>query len=143
ALCELPEVDSGGVLLLAPTGKARVRLETQTKRRGAKTIAQFLLKCGRYDSKTGRYFSAPSNPKRSKEHKTVVIDECSMLTEEQLAATLDALSGVERLILVGDPRQLPPIGSGRPFVDIITYLAPPSIESLFPRIAPSYAELTV
>jgi hypothetical protein len=37
-----------------------------------------------------------------------------MLTEEMLAATIDALAGVDRLILCGDPRQLPPIGAGRP-----------------------------
>ena len=30
-----------------------------------------------------------------------------MLTEEQLAAVLDALMFPDRLILVGDPRQLP------------------------------------
>ena len=43
---------------------------------------------------------------------------------DQLAATLDAIetTAVERLILVGDPRQLPPIGAGRPFVDIVRYL---------------------
>src|SRR3954453_1129859 len=47
-----------------------------------------------------------------------------MLTEDQLAAPLDAIetTAVERLILVGDPRQLPPIGAGRPFVDIVRYL---------------------
>ena len=47
-----------------------------------------------------------------------------MLTEDQLAATLDAIdpSSVQRLILVGDPRQLPPIGAGRPFVDVIRLL---------------------
>ncbi len=42
-----------------------------------------------------------------------------MLTEEQLAALIDALEGCHRFILVGDPRQLPPIGTGRPFIDII------------------------
>jgi len=143
SLCDLPEVDKGGVLLLAPTGKARVKLESQTKRKGAKTVAQFLLKFGRYDVKTGRYFVSPSNTKRNNEHKTVIVDECSMLTEEQLAAVLDALSGVERLILVGDPRQLPPIGSGRPFVDVVSCLEPPDVESKFPRVALCYAELTV
>lgn len=61
---------------------------------------------------------------RERGFKTVVIDECSMLTEDQLSATLDAIetTAVERLILVGDPRQLPPIGAGRPFVDIVRYL---------------------
>ena len=32
------------------------------------------------------------------------------------------LNKVTRLILVGDPNQLPPIGPGRPFVDIIAWL---------------------
>ena len=54
--------------------------------------------------------------------KTVVIDEASMLTEEMLAATIDALDQVDRLILCGDPRQLPPIGAGRPFADLVAFL---------------------
>ena len=55
-----------------------------------------------------------------------------MLTEDQLAALLDAIEGVERLVLVGDPRQLPPIGAGRPFVDICRKLAPPEQPPIFP-----------
>ena len=65
-----------------------------------------------------------------------------MLTEEQLAAVLDAVANVERLILVGDPRQLPPIGAGRPFVDIVQFLRGSAAEP-FPRVGPSYTELTV
>ena len=50
-----------------------------------------------------------------------VIDECSMLTMDSLYAVLQALdmAHVERLILVGDPNQLPPIGVGRPFADLV------------------------
>lgn len=142
-LCDMPELDAGGVLLLAPTGKARVRLETATKRRGlGKTLAQFLLQHGRYDGATGRYFLAAEAP-TSSDHRTVIVDEASMLTEEQLAALLETLSGVDRLILVGDPRQLPPIGAGRPFVDIVHELAPPGVEAKFPRCGAGYAELTI
>jgi ATP-dependent exoDNAse (exonuclease V) alpha subunit len=32
------------------------------------------------------------------------------------------LNKVSRLILVGDPNQLPPIGPGRPLVDVIAWL---------------------
>jgi hypothetical protein len=73
----------------------------------------------------------------------VIVDECSMLTEEMMAALLEAVSGVHRLIFVGDPRQLPPIGAGRPFADIIARLQPQDIESRFPRVSTGYAELTV
>ena len=75
--------------------------------------------------------------------RTVIVDECSMLTEEMMAALLEAISGVHRLIFVGDQRQLPPIGAGRPFADIIARLRPDDIEARFPRVAPAYAELTV
>lgn len=142
-LCAVDEITSGGLLLLAPTGKARVRLEEQTRKRGAgKTIAQHLLQLERYDGSTGRYFPNPDGPK-PKSAKTVIVDECSMLTEEQLGALFDSLVGVERVILVGDPRQLPPIGAGRPFVDIVDELAPTNVEAIFPKCGSSYAELTV
>lgn len=143
ALCGIGPVIDRGVLLLAPTGKARVRLEQASGMIGqGKTVAQFLHGLRRYDGSTGRYFINPDGP-RSSANKTVVIDECSMLTEEQLAALFDAVKGVERLILVGDPRQLPPIGAGRPYVDIVKYLKPDNVDSISPRVAPGYAELTV
>lgn len=142
-LCAMNDVAAGGVLLLAPTGKARVRLETQTGKRGeGKTLAQFLNNLDRYDGATGAYYPNSEAPK-CRDYKTVIVDECSMLTEEQLAALLDALSGVERLVLVGDPRQLPPIGAGRPFVDIVNELSPEGVETLFPKRGPGYAELTI
>lgn len=144
-LCGHPEIAQGEVLFLAPTGKARVRMEQAARDQGLRiqglTIAQFLIGCGRYDAATGRY-RLSSAPKQTPA-KTVIIDECSMLTEEMLAATLDALQGVERLILVGDPRQLPPIGAGRPFVDLVTQFAPSDLHNRFPRVGSEYAELTV
>ena len=99
-LCEISGVADKGILLLAPTGKARVRLEERTGLRGhGKTLAQFLIGLHRYDSTTGRYFPDPQAAS-CRDYRTVVVDECSMLTEEQLAALLDALAGVERLALV-------------------------------------------
>jgi len=140
-LCGEPETRVGGILLLAPTGKARVRMETQIGIKGAQTIAQFLLPLGRYYAPTRAY--RLSERERVDAYRTVIIDEASMLTEPQLAALLDALKGVSRLVLVGDSRQLPPIGEGRPFLDIVRELTPRNLEALFPRIGPGYAELTV
>ena len=140
-LCEQEAVKRGGILLLAPTGKARVRMETQVGISGAKTIAQFLLPRKRYKVKTGRYVL--STAPKVDAGQTVIIDEASMLTEEQLGAVLDALEPPGRLILVGDPSQLPPIGSGRPFVDIVGQLAPADSKRGFPVVAPGYAELTI
>jgi hypothetical protein len=141
-LCADDAVRRGGVLLLAPTGKARVQLTTKVGLPGF-TIAQFLTPSKRFLTDTGRYRVTGDTAARTKTVKTVVIDEASMLTEEQFAATLDALAGVERLILVGDHRQLPPIGAGRPFVDIVTRLTQSGVDAQFPRVTPAYAELVV
>ncbi len=143
-LCKRPEIQDKGIVLLAPTGKARVRMEDIAKQGGIKnfnayTLAQFLMQSGRYIPQSQRY--ELKNQSGSFQVGTVIVDECSMLTEEMLAALLESLSGIDRLILVGDHRQLPPIGAGRPFVDIIEYVRPKGLT--FPKIGRSYAELTV
>lgn len=143
ALCDQPEIRDAGVTLLAPTGKARVQLERglgQAVNLRARTIAQFLLPADRFDPSTGAYRRSSEPP--AVKGGTVIIDEASMLTEEQLDAVLDNVAKIERLILVGDPRQLPPIGAGRPFVDIVGFLRQ-NLQAGFPRVGPSYAELTV
>src|SRR5204863_2552469 len=89
--------------------------------RNACTIHQFLMRHGWINEENlslrmtgGRQVGAP----------TVVIDEASMIPMDLLGVLLRALdlNKVNRLILVGDPNQLPPIGPGRPFVDIIAWL---------------------
>jgi len=131
-LCSHPEIAQGGVLLLAPTGKARVRMEESTKhlKLTGYTIAQFLSP-HRYDGSTGRY--RLSDHPTEAGARTVIVDEASMLTEEMLGALIQALKGVHRLILIGDPRQLPPIGAGRPFVDIVKRLSPEGSAPVRPR----------
>lgn len=142
-LCSQPEITEGNVLLLAPTGKARVRMQELTRDTGieAKTVAQFLNQHGRYDGRAGRYILS-SKPK-TEDYGTVIIDESSMLTEDMMAAVLDAFKGVKRFIFVGDPAQLPPIGAGRPFLDLVSRLRPSNRDQIFPRVGKSYAELTV
>lgn len=140
ALVEYPGVAAGSVLLLAPTGKAKVQLETKV-RLPARTLASYLSVTHRYDGETGRYLVWGDQQPRHN-YALVVIDEASMLTEEMLAATLDSFAGVKRLILVGDPRQLPPIGAGRPFVDLVNKLRPEGFGD-WVRVAPGYVELQV
>lgn len=121
-LNELERVEGRNpVLLLAPTGKARVRLSTRTQR-NAMTIHQFLFRQGwlMRDTFTLRAQSEQDTYKAT----TVVIDECSMIPTDLFGTLLQALDigPMRRLILVGDPNQLPPIGPGSPFVDIIEWL---------------------
>lgn len=142
-LCSQETIEREGLLLLAPTGKARVRMQELTGGADTRafTVAQFLNKHGRYDTRSGRYHL--SNRPKATGFRTVIVDEASMLTEDMLGALLDALRGVDRLILVGDPAQLPPIGAGRPFVDIVAELRPDDFDLRFPRVSKGYSELTV
>jgi len=121
ALLLCPSLAKDGVLFLAPTGKARVRLGKAANAE-AMTVAQFLNRLDRYDGERQRPLF--SGQQRYRKEKTVVIDECSMLTMDDLVAVLLALdlAHVQRMILVGDPNQLPPIGVGRPFADFVAFL---------------------
>src|SRR5262249_42127592 len=114
------------ILLLAPTGKARVRLMDRTKRadesvRDAFTIHQFLM---RHKWLNPENFALKLQGGEQHGAPTVIIDEASMIPMDLFGVLFRALdlNKVSRLILVGDPNQLPPIGPGRPFVDIIAWL---------------------
>jgi exodeoxyribonuclease V alpha subunit len=58
----------------------------------------------------------------------VVVDESSMLDVELAAALIEACADGTRLLLVGDPAQLPSIGPGRVLADIIDSGALPVTE---------------
>lgn len=120
ALCAHQEINTK-VLLLAPTGKARVRMWDATgKQYDSKTIAGFLIADKNYNWYTGRYL-LPKSSKVELSDSTAIIDESSMLTTEMFAAVLKASSCAKRIIFVGDPNQLPPIGCGKPFSDLVDY----------------------
>jgi len=138
ALCTHSEVRSRGVLLLAPTGKARVQLGSRIGARSL-TLAQFLRQTDRWDQDFG-YRLRPGATKNGA-YATVVVDEASMLTEEMLAALIDALQDPDRLILCGDHRQLPPIGAGRPFFDLFRHLA--TVQQGESETGGGLAELTI
>ena len=150
-LCKEPEIQNGGILLLAPTGKARVRMSQGLRGKvdfKAKTIAQFLRTTGRYDVDTGQYkILTPAekhNVKGEAIPKTVIIDESSMLNEDMFGALLDAVGNeAERVIFVGDYNQLPPIGAGRPFVDMVRYIKTVDKIGNFPVVGKNYAKLTI
>ncbi|MBE6005416.1 MAG: RNA helicase [Lachnospiraceae bacterium] len=144
-LCNQPDIKAGGVLLLAPTGKATVRLldsmGDDAKDLTALNVAQFLVRSKRFDWNDMRYKLSGYDFRDVPE--TVIIDEASMLTEEMFGALMQALKAAKRIIFVGDPNQLPPIGAGRPFVDLVNLLRMNLKDGVFPRVCNCYGELTV
>ena len=102
-------------LLAAPTGRAAKRLAEVTGQ-DASTIHR-LLEAG-IDPNTGLMFFAKdeSNPLKA---DAVIVDEMSMVDIPLLSSLLHAIPAGKRLILVGDPDQLPPVGPGFPFGDML------------------------
>ena len=102
-------------LLAAPTGRAAKRL-TEVTGEEASTIHRLLE--ASIDQNTGKMFFVrdEDNPLKC---DAVIVDEMSMVDVELLHALLQAIPQGKRLILVGDPDQLPPVGPGFPFSDML------------------------
>ena len=110
-------------VLTAPTGRAAKRM-TEVTGHDASTIHR-LLEAG-IDPHTGKLFFAKDeeNPLKA---DAVIVDEMSMVDILLLDSLLHAIPPNSRLILVGDPDQLPPVGPGFPFNDMLRSEMLPSV----------------
>jgi exodeoxyribonuclease V alpha subunit len=124
------------VALAAPTGRAAKRLE-ELAGAPATTLHRLLGAQGRSrgeatDDHSGRGGDPAWVFTRGEEWPLdadlVVVDESSMLDAELAAALVEACADGTRLLLVGDPAQLPSIGPGRVLADIIDSGAVPVTE---------------
>jgi exodeoxyribonuclease V alpha subunit len=104
--------------LAAPTGKAAARLR-QALELGCRTLPADLASavgaapCStlhRLLESSGERFGR--HARRPLDLDLLVVDEVSMVDLPLMAALLDALPATSRLVLVGDPAQLPPVGPG-------------------------------
>ena len=129
----IEQLDSLGeeVVVLAPTGKAALRLTENIKKNtttkiSADTIDRFIFsrKKGWAYEDWDRLSKLSDSEKITVEN--LVIDESSMLDLAKLKILFSIIRFDEkypkRLILVGDENQLPPIGYGKPFHDMIEYI---------------------
>ena len=118
------------VALAAPTGRAAKRLEELTGA-PATTVHRLLGAQGGAragdppgPAPAGRPFGPAAwvfsrNEEWPLDEHLVVVDEASMLDAELAAALVEACPDGARLLLVGDPAQLPSIGPGRVLADLI------------------------
>ena len=102
-------------VLAAPTGRAAKRL-TEVTGEEASTIHRLLE--ASIDQNTGKmcFVKDESNPLKA---DAVIVDEMSMVDIQLLYSLMKAIAPGKRLILVGDPDQLPPVGPGFPFSDML------------------------
>jgi exodeoxyribonuclease V alpha subunit len=110
AIVEEAEAADLRIGLCAPTGRAARRLEEATGH-SAQTIHRMLeWMPGREPAfKPGHPFPAD----------LVIVDESSMLNLRLIEVLLGGLAESTHVVFVGDADQLPPIGAGKPFEDLI------------------------
>ncbi|MEM1008694.1 MAG: AAA family ATPase, partial [Myxococcota bacterium] len=111
----------GNVILTAPTGKATKRLQEMT---GAP--AQTLHRLLEYHPKLQRF---GRHQDRCLEADLIVVDEAAMLDIVLMAGLLRALDPQKtRLLLCGDANQLPSVGAGNVFADVLNARKLPTVE---------------
>ena len=103
------------ILLLAPTGRAAKRMGELCERE-AQTIHRCLGMS--YNELTGQT-AFKKNAQDPLEVHAVIVDEMSMVDIELMRSLLEAMRPGSRLVLVGDPDQLPSVGPGSVLGDML------------------------
>ena len=103
------------IVLAAPTGRAAQRLGELTGRE-AQTIHRLL---GMSWNEATHEVTFTKGEKEPLEADAVIVDEMSMVDLPLFAALLRALRPGTRLVMVGDADQLPSVGPGNVFSDLI------------------------
>ncbi len=111
-------VDPDGIMFCAPTGKAANRLKEIVKRK-TRTIHS-LFGVG------GESFSLHEEdtrfiPKKD-DIKVLIVDESSMINIDLMYNMLSKIADGTRIFFIGDKEQLPPIGFGKPFANLLSFL---------------------
>jgi exodeoxyribonuclease V alpha subunit len=112
------EAANATIALCAPTGRAARRLE-ETTGHEAMTIHRLL------EWMPGR--EPAFRPGRPLPVDLVIVDESSMLNLRLAEVLLGGLAETTHVVFVGDADQLPPIGAGKPFEDLIASGAVPVV----------------
>lgn len=104
------------VLLAAPTGRAAKRLSELT---GCEASTVHRLLEAQISPQTGEMYFAKDEDDPL-QCDTLIIDEMSMVDLLLMRSVLSALPAKANLVLVGDPDQLPSVGPGKVFEDLIS-----------------------
>jgi exodeoxyribonuclease V alpha subunit len=110
AIAAAAEARGGRVMLVAPTGRAAVRM-TEASGVRARTVHSALG------------WIPGEGPTHDEQDPLVcdllIVDETSMANLELLVAVMRAVGGNTHVVLVGDADQLAPVGAGKPFAELV------------------------
>jgi len=123
------------VMLCAPTGRAKARLAESIREQipGAEPPSRTLHSLlGMRPDGSCRHDADHPLP-----WSCVVLDEASMVDQALFTALVDALHPESRLLVLGDPEQLPSVEAGAVFGDLVAHL-----DRLDPEADPPFVRLT-
>ena len=110
------------IALAAPTGKAANRMgESVRARLGTGAPAAATLHRVLRSQPGGGFHHGEGNPLP---HKAVIVDEASMIDLALMERLVASLADDARLVLIGDPDQLPSVEAGQVLTDILTASGP-------------------
>ena len=113
------EGEGAEIRLAAPTGRAAKRM-TEATGYEAQTIHRLLELSGMpEDDREGQPIHFERNAENPLETDVIIIDEMSMVDIHLIHSLLMAVTAGTRLILVGDENQLPSVGPGNVFRELI------------------------
>jgi exodeoxyribonuclease V alpha subunit len=112
------------IKIAAPTGKAAFRLREILGNKAWKNVVI-------EDSTLHSLLQMPLDRKESFpliDADIIIIDEASMIDSYMMSQLFQKVSSSTRLVLIGDPHQLPPIETGHIFYDLVYQKRIPTVE---------------
>jgi exodeoxyribonuclease V alpha subunit len=117
-------IDSSLIAVVAPTGKAAVRIQASLQSLGlsveCSTVHRLLSPDPARNGRDGNGWEFHFNEHNPLPFKLIVVDEVSMLDMLTGNSLFQAIPDGCLVLLVGDPYQLPPVSEGAPLRDLLT-----------------------
>jgi len=149
-IIEANERDNERIAIAAPTAKAAMRLQESIVQVKAtlssfpwvkNTIPQTPVTLHRLLGSNGDETSYQYNHNHPLPYDIVVVDEASMVDLAMMFHLLDALPAHAKLILLGDPHQLPSVNAGSVVWDILASGAANHYSQAFSHLLSSYTDI--
>ena len=109
-------IEENSIMFCAPTGKAAQRLKEIVKKPTQTIHSLFTIGSESFN------ILGENDKNKKYDIKVLIVDEASMINLELMYNMMQKISDKTRIIFMGDIEQLPPIGAGKPFYNILGFL---------------------